>query len=204
MKFLRPLLFVSAALAGTALVAQNNAPAPTVTNTPPPPPPQAATPTTTPVQVDGLIHVQEMPTSAQLTRDAEAEGMTITRMEQLSDRTIVTYRYASGNTRTFAYTQTLPTDPDKEIAAPTQTVIGSSQPSYTVVYTEPAPVYYYPRYVRSYDPYYYGPRTSLSIGLGFGRSFGTYGHSGFYGRHHYSPRYYHNHHHHRGRGDWRR
>jgi hypothetical protein len=194
MKFLRHILFLSTALAGAALVAQDNPPAAASPNTPPPPPPAAAP---EPVQVDGLIHVQQLPTAAQLTRDADAEGMTITRMDQLSDRIIVTYRYASGNTRTFAYTTTLPTDPDKEIAR-TPVPAPAPAPSYTVVYTEPAPVYYYPRYVRSYDPYW--PRSSVSIGIGFGRSFGTYGHSGLYGR----PHYYHHHHHHRGRGDWRR
>jgi hypothetical protein len=193
MKILRHL-FLSTALAGTALVAQDNAP--TVTN---PPPPPVAAPAPEPVQVDGLIHVQQLPTPAQLTRDADAEGMAITRMDQFSDRIVVTYRYASGNTRTFAYTMTLPTDPEKQIAAAPAAQPPPLERSYTVVYTEPAPVYYSPRYVRSYDPYYYGP--SLSIGLGFGRGFSTYGHGGYYGRSRYSP---HHGHHHRGRGDWRR
>jgi hypothetical protein len=196
MKILRNILLLSTALAGTALIAQDYAPAPTVTSTPPPPAPAAAP---EPVQVDGLIHVQQLPTPAQLTRDAEAEGMAITRMDQLSDRIIVTYRYASGNTRTFAYTATLPTNPNHEIAQEAPPPARSLEQSYTVIYTEPAPVYYYPRYVRSYDSYW--PRSTFSFGIGFGRNYGTYGHHGHYGRPRYSP---HHGHHHRGRGDWRR
>lgn len=195
MKTLRTLLFACGAISGAALFAQEGAP-PSTMSTPPPPAPTAA-PAPEPAPVDGLIHVQKLPTTAQLTSDAEAEGMTITRMEQLTDRIVVTYRYPSGNTRTFAYTTTLPTDPDKEVigAAPPAPAPAPA-PSYTVIYTEPAPVYYYPRYVRTYDPYW--PSTTFSFG--FGRSFGTYGHYGYYGRPHHYPR----HHRHHGHHHWRR
>jgi hypothetical protein len=179
MKTLRHLLSLSAALAGTALIAQDAPPPPTVTAAPPPAAPAPEIP------VDGLIHVQQLPTTAQLTRDAEAEGMAITRMEQKEDRIIVTYRYASGNTRTFAYTTTLPEDPDTEVGAPPPARPAPvPAPNYTVIYTEPAPVYY-PRYVRPYDPYYW-PSSSFSLGIGIGRNWGSYGHPGYYGR----PRYY--------------
>src|SRR4051812_8280061 len=179
MKTLPRLLVLCSVVTGTALLAQDYAPAPTVTANPPPSTPVAA-PASTPV--DGLIHVQKLPTSAQLTADAEAEGMTVTRMDQYSDRIIVTYRYASGNTRTFAYTTTLPENPETTTnSAPATTVSTAPAPNYTVVYSEPAPVYYYPRY--SYDPYW--PSTSLAIGLGFGfgRGYGYYGPSHYYGSH---------------------
>ncbi|HEX7632631.1 MAG TPA: hypothetical protein VF388_10890 [Lacunisphaera sp.] len=171
MKTITRLFAVLTAVTGSALLAQDSTPAPTVTSTPPP---AAAAPQ--PIRVDGLIQVQKLPTPAQITADAEAEHMSVTRIEQQSDRIIVTYRYASGNTRTFAYTTVLPTNPETEI--PATTVVTASppaSPSYTVVYAEPAPYYYYPRYY--YDPYW--PSTSLSIGLDFG--FGRYGHGG-YGR----------------------
>lgn len=193
MKTLRNFLLACGAISGAALLAQESAPT-SPPSTPPPPPPAAASVSES-VPVDGLIHVQKLPTPAQITSDAEAEGMTVTRMEQLADRIVVTYRYASGNTRTFAYTTTLPTDPDKEVAgvAPPP---AAPAPSYTVIYTEPAPVYYYPRYVRTYDPYW--PATTFSFG--FGRSFGTFGHSGYYGR----PYPYHRHYRHHGHHHWRR
>jgi hypothetical protein len=181
MKNLPRLLVLFSVAAGTALLAQDYAPAPTVTANPPPSS-SAAAPSSTPV--DGLIHVQKLPTSAQLTADAEAEGMTVTRMEQYSDRIIVTYRYASGNTRTFAYTTALPENPETTTSSTTRvvTTVPAPAPNYTVIYSEPAPVYYYPRYYSSYDPYW--PRTSLSIGLGFGRGFGGYyGPSRYYGSH---------------------
>lgn len=194
----RALILLTATAAGTALFGQENSPPPIVTSAPPP----AAAPAPEPIPVDGLIHVQQLPTTAQLARDADAEGMSITRMDQLADRIVVTYRYASGNQRTFAYTTTLPSDPDSEVAVAPSTPAPAPAPNYTVVYTEPAPVYYSPRYVRTYDPYYYGP--SVSIGLGFGRGFSTYGHSGYYGRsRYYGPSYNHGHRSH-GRGDGRR
>jgi hypothetical protein len=127
--------------------------------------------------VDGLIHVQKLPTPAQITADAEAEGMSVTRMEQQSDRIIVSYRYASGNTRTFAYTTVLPSNPETEIGASTVTSAPPPpSPNYTVIYSEPAPVYYYPRSYY-YNPYW--PTTSFSLGLGFGRSYGGYGRYGY-------------------------
>lgn len=188
MKTLSRILVLISAIAGSALLAQENGPAPTVTSAPPPSAPAPA-----PMQIDGLIHVQKLPSSAQLMADAEAEGMSVTRMEQLPDRTIVTYRYASGNVRTFAYTTTLPEDPDTATRsvgtdtpppAPTSNYAAPA-PNYTVIYSEPAPVYYAPRYAPAYDPYW--PTTSVSIGLGFGRTFGGYG-RGYYGpSRYYSP-----------------
>lgn len=164
-------------------------------STPPPPPPvpsdrPADRENTRPVAsapVDGLIHVQQLPTAAQLTRDADAEGMTITRMDQSTDRIVVTYRYASGNTRTFAYTTVLPEDPDTQVGAPPAMPSPEPAPRYEVIYSEPPPpVYYTTRYYspRYYDPYPFG--SSLSIGLGFGHTWGNYGTFG----HHYRPRYY--------------
>ncbi len=193
MKTLPRLLVLVSAVAGTALFAQDNAPAPTVTSAPPPPAPSAAS-ASAPAQVDGLIHVQKLPTTAQLTADAEAEGMSVTHMEQFPDRILVTYRYASGNTRTFAYTTTLPENPETATSsAPVAMPSTAPAPNYTVIYSEPAPVYYGPRYVPAYDPYW--PTTSVSIGLGFGRSFGGYG-RGYYGPpRYYAPPY---------RGHWRR
>lgn len=195
MKTFRPLLLACGALAGTALFAQE-----AVTVTTPPPAPPALSPSNGPapasaaaapesVPVDGLIHVQQLPSPAQLTKDAEAEGMVITRMEQSTDRIVVTYRYASGNTRTFAYTTVLPVDPDSEIAPPR---VEASAP--TVIYREAPRVIYdsYPRYVTRY----YDPWPTFSLGLGFGRGFG-YGSHGYYSR----PRYYGGYHggHHGGR-----
>jgi hypothetical protein len=188
MKTIPRLLVLFSAMAAAALFAQNDAPAPTVTANPPPPPPSSAREST---PVDGLIHVQKLPTTAQLTADAEAEGMSVMRMQQLPDRIIVTYRYASGNTRTFAYTTTLPEDPETATNnAPAAAPVASSSPNYTVIYSEPAPVYYSPRYVPAYDPYW--PTTSVSIGLGFGRTFGFggYGGRGYYGpSRYYAPSY---------------
>lgn len=195
MKIFRSIFLVCGAIAGVSLVAQDAVP---MTTPPPPPPPAApssssqvaAEPARESVPVDGLIHVQQLPTTAQLTKDAEAEGMTITRMEQSADRIVVTYRYASGNERTFAYTTVLPVDPASEIAAPR--VVAAPPP--TVIYRESPRVIYesYPRYVTRY----YDPWPTFSIGLGFGSHFGHYGRSHYHGGY----RGYH----HRHRGGWRR
>ncbi len=148
--------------------------------------------------VDGLVVVEKLPTSAQLLSDAEAENLTITRMQQASDRMVVTYQYPSGRTRTFAYTTTLPMDPETEVAVIPP--MPAPAPTYRVIYSEPAPVYRsYPRYAPRYYDDPFGP--SLSIGLGFGRSYGGYGYGYSGGHDYYRYSGHHGHHrenHHRG------
>ena len=173
-------ILVAAAVSGAALFAQ------TV--------PSAPSSTATPARIDGNVFVAQLPTPAQLMKDAEAEGVTVDRIEQTDARVLATYKYANGSTRTYAY-QLLSAAGD--VPAPTSNIasISNAAPPAAVVYSEPQRVYYYddsPRYVRYYDdPWdFWGP-VALGVGLGFtfsdhghysgGYHGGSYGHGG---RHH--------------------
>jgi hypothetical protein len=127
-------------------------------------------------KVDGLVYVAQLPTPAQLIKEASAEGITVSRLEQTAERILVTYQYANGTTRTYAY---LPLAADGTVPAGTPAVVASATPP--VVYAEPDRVYYYPRYVRYYDPGwdFWAP---LAVGVGLGWGFG--GHGGYHGGYH--------------------
>lgn len=174
---------LSAALTGTAGLAQ-------ATATPAAPasaPAIVATAPAAPVAITGYVYVDKLPTPTQLMSQADAEHLTITRMDQTANQIVAVYQYPDGRTRAFAYTTT---EPGGTAPAPasnaTYTVVpppANTQP--TVVYAEPAPtVVYYdsPRYVRYYDPAwdFWAP---LAIGVGLGWGFGGHGHyhGGFHG-----------------------
>jgi len=176
---LLPAALLAAIVSGSAAVAQENAtvapsPAPAVQA------PQQAAPA--PIKVSGYVYVAKLPTPTQLLKDAEAEGLTIGRMEQGADRLLVVYQYPNGSTRAFVYTTSTAavaaTAPlTSQLSTATYSVV--SAPPGTVVYTTPAPdVYYSPSYVRYYDPAwdFWAP---LAIGVGLGWGFG--GHGGWHG-----------------------
>lgn len=176
---LSALLLVSA-LATSAASAQDN---PAVA-------PAATPPAVAPVKIEGFVYVEKLPTPTQLMADAEAEHLTITRMDQTAGRIVVVYRYPDGHARTFAFTTVEPTGPAPGPVAMSQAtyqVVSAPPAQNTVIYTEPAPVYYYGSpdyYGRHYDPAwdFWAP---LSIGVGIGWGFGGHEehewHGGFEG-----------------------
>ena len=174
-------ILLTAAASGGALLAQNS----------PPPSPEPSL-SATPARIDGNVFVAQLPTPAQLMKDAQAEGVTIDRIEQTDARVLATYKYANGSTRTYAY-QLLSAAGD--VPAPSSNIasISNATPPAAVVYSEPtrvyypeaAPVYYSdsPRYTRYYDPWdFWGP-VALGVGLGF--TFSDHGHypGGYHGGH---------------------
>ena len=136
-----------------------------------------------------LVFLAKLPSRAELTKDAQTKGLTITRIDQTADSVVVVYQMADGRKDTIAYT-TLSADntADETVAAPatppTQTVVSAGPPTTTtVVYREPSTVYYTgPRYVRYYDPYpdFWAP---LAVGIGIGWLSGGHSH-GHGGGHH--------------------
>lgn len=145
-----------------------------------------------PVAIDGYVYVDKLPTPTQLMSQAEAEHLTISRMDQTSDRIVAVYQYPDGRTRAFAYTTSEPVG-TVATAAPAATATYTVVPppvatEPTVVYAEPAPtVVYYesPRYVRYYDPAwdFWSP---FAVGVGLGWGFGDHDHfhGGYDGGHH--------------------
>jgi hypothetical protein len=157
----------------SAPVVTPSSPAPTVT-APAPATSAAATSAAAPA-ANQVIYTPRLPTAAELSNAAAAQGVAVERIEQTSSQITVSYRYSNGQTNVVSY-QALPAG-SASAPAPQQTVVQSAPPA--VVYAPPPPrviyydepVYYpYPGY---YRPYY--PPVSLSFGFGY-RHGGGYRH----------------------------
>lgn len=162
-------LLLVATVAGSAVLAQDNPPAA-------PAPSSTASTVAGPAVIRQFIYLARLPTPAELISEAQAQGLTISRIEQGDDRLVVTYQYADGSAQTYAYkllssaAGSAPPPPFVE----NMTVVEAPPPR--VVYVEPETVYYSgPRYVRYYDPsWYYQSPISFGINLGYRGGGGYY------------------------------
>jgi hypothetical protein len=161
-------------------------PAPTIaSNQAPSAPPIVQVPNGT-VKTNGsmqIVYMPQLPSAAEVTNAAAAQGLTVERIVQTSTQVIAYYRDANGQTSSVAY-QSLPpasngsaasapattttSAPTVVVTSPPQTVVTAPQP--TVVYQTAPRVYY------DYPPYYYPPvwypPVSLSFGFGYGYGYG--------------------------------
>ena len=146
--------------------------------------------TNTPASLNGpgaikqFVYLARLPTPTELISEAQAQGMTISRIEQSDDRLVVVYQYADGSSQTYAY-KLLASAAGSPAATPTvenMTVVSAPPPR--VVYVEPETVYYpSPRYVRYYDPAWdFWAPVSFGINLGW-HSGGGYYRGGYRGGH---------------------
>ena len=150
---------LAAGISGPLALAQDNvAPAP------------AAPSVAEPAVIDHVVYLARLPSPAELMKSAETQGTPIARIDQTSDRILVVYQYAGGRTVTFAYTLlsaagSVPAPAGQPASTATYTT--APAPTATVVYAQPDPVYYSPRYVRYYDPAwdFWAP---FAVGVGFG------------------------------------
>jgi hypothetical protein len=177
------------AVSGLAAAAQD-----TNTNPPPAAAPSVAAPAAA-TTINGLVYVAQLPTPTQLLKDAEAEGLTIARIDQSPDKLVVVYQYPDGHTRAFAYqpmTSAAPAAPVAPVSSATYTVISTPPPAPNVIYSQPATVIYQQPPTVYYSTRYYDPVwdfwAPLAIGVGIGWSTGGHGHyyhgGGYYGGHH--------------------
>lgn len=135
------------------------------------------------VPPDRIIYSGQLPSVAQLTQTAQAQGLTIASISQTARDITVTYRLANNSTRTISY-QLLPEAGAPVVAEAAPVVVQTAPTTVEVVeYTPPPPTVIY----RTYDPYYYDPfywpRVPVSVNLGIGWTFRG-GHSHFHGRRH--------------------
>lgn len=128
------------------------------------PPAQAAAPA--PNQV---IYSPRLPSPAELTSAAAAQGLAVDQISQTANQVTVVYRNNAGQVNTVAY-QLLPT------GANTTTTVVVPSPAPTVVYQTAPSVVYYDTYGPYWPRYYYPP---VSVSLGFGYYHG-WGHGGYY------------------------
>ena len=144
-----------------------------------------------------IIYAPRLPSPAELTNVAAAQGISVEKIDQTAAQITVTYNLASGQLNTVAY-QLLPSAGSPgQTAVVANTVAVPSSPAPTVVYTQAAPTVVYTQadpyasYYYAGDPYYspwglYGP-LALGIGLGFGF------HGGYHGGYYHGGGFYHGH-----------
>jgi hypothetical protein len=174
--FLVPAALLAAAILSPLALAQNNGTAA---------PGAAVSAAPENIAIDHVIYLARLPAPAELVQGAEAQHAKIDRMDQSSDRIVVSYSYANGRTVTFAYTLLSAIGAQPATTFTTgQPAVGPgavtyaaapSQPS-TVVYTSPQQVYYTPAYSTYYDPVWdFWAPLAVGVGLGWGWHGGWHG-----------------------------
>jgi hypothetical protein len=132
-----------------------------------------------------VVYVPQLPSAADLSKAAAAQGITVSQIDQTSSQVLVTYKYSNGAVNTVSYQPLSAAEGGATgaVATPTTPAPAVATGS-TVVYTTAAPAYYYDYPYYGY-PYYYGWYPPVSIGLGFGFHGGFHGggfRGGFHGR----------------------
>jgi len=130
-------------------------------------------PAPAPTEVD---YVNQLPDPNALANTVGPEGTKVSKIVQTASEITVTYSYSNGQAYAVTYrllppagskattpAVTASTVPAPSTPAPTP-VYYETSPGYTVVYEQPAPVYYYPAYYGYYYPWY----SPVSVHLGFG------------------------------------
>ena len=158
-------LLVSSAFAPNSLLASAySVPVPI---TPAPGFAPATNPASTPNQT---VYMSRLPSAAELSNTATAQGITVERIEQSPTQIVAVYRYSNGQSNTVTY-QTLPPSTSSTIVTPT------SPPPVVVYNSAPRVVYY-----RGYDPFWYPPiSVRVGFGYGYGGGYGCYGGYGYRG-----------------------
>ena len=99
---------------------------------------------------NSIIYIPRLPTPAELSNAAAAQGLTIAKMEQTSDHITVVYEYSNGQTNTICYqllsTAGVATAPGAPAPASSATAVVPASTT-TVVYPDPGtitttPIYY--------------------------------------------------------------
>ncbi|HXA14606.1 MAG TPA: hypothetical protein VNW23_05720 [Opitutaceae bacterium] len=116
-------------------------------------------------------YVSQLPNPNDLANKGVPGGARVAMIAQTSADITVTYAYASGQVRIVSYRLLSATGssvatgsvPVPTTPAPTPVYDNNNaSPAYTVVYQQPAPIYYYPAY--GYYPWFW----PVSVGFGFG------------------------------------
>ncbi len=150
-------LALATGLLTTGAFAQNaltlpTTPAPTVATDPQPAPFQT-------------VYAPQLPSVAELTKVAAAQGLAIKQIIQSARELSVTYQSTDGQTKTVSY-QLLANAGVNPVAAPAPA---------EVYMTPPPTAYYYDPYYPYYYPGYWYPPVAFRIGFGWGGGRG-YGH----------------------------
>jgi hypothetical protein len=143
-------------------------------------------PTVTPataVTPNQIVYAQRLPSAAELTNAAAAQGLAIDRIEQTSTQVTAVYRYTNGQINAVAYLL-LPAAGAATSPVVTSVPTPSTPPPAVVYEAAPRGVYYDDSYGYwpAYYPYYWYPPVSFRVGLGFNYHYGYHGgYGGFRG-----------------------
>ena len=135
--------------------------------------------------VSHWVYLSELPESADLIKDAAANGLTVKRLDRTSDRVVVTYAYPDGLVASLGYALLSSAGKaDRVAAAPGREKRTTEAHTVRVVEVEPE-VIYEPRYRRTryiyrdpFDDFW------LPLTLGVGIGWATGGHGGWHGHGH--------------------
>jgi len=137
------------------------------------PAPVAVAPASPMPAPNSVIYIPRLPTPAELSSAATAQGLAIAKMEVTGDHVTVVYQSGNGQTNTVSYqllsSAGMAPAPAATAAAPTAVVPATT----TVIYDRPG--YYYDPFYYGWGWPWYGP---VAVSLGFNYH---YGH--FYGGH---------------------
>jgi len=120
---------------------------------------------------DQVIYIPRLPSPAEVTSAAVAQGLKIEQIAQMAGQVTVVYRRADGQISTVAYqllpaagTPTTGPAPTAVVQSPaTATMVAA--PATTVVYASTAPAYYYDPF---YDPWPWFGGVVFDVGFGHG------------------------------------
>ncbi|MBI2814274.1 MAG: hypothetical protein HYX71_08310 [Opitutae bacterium] len=134
--------------------------------------------------VSHWVYLGELPESADLLKDAAANGLTVKRLDRTSDKVVITYGYPDGVTASLGYALLSSAHhADRTAAAPRREKPAAETRVVRVVETEPE-VVYEPRY-RRVRYIYRDPIDDfwlpLTLGVGIGWVTGHHGHGGWHG-----------------------
>jgi hypothetical protein len=129
---------------------------------------QTATPAAAPAAAPNeIVYVPQLPSAADLTKAATAQGVTVAQIDQTSSQVIVTYKYSNGAVNTVSYQPLSAIDSGTAVPQPA-TAAPAVAAGTTVVYTTTTPAYYaYPYYGYGYYPWGWYPPVSIGLGFGF-------------------------------------
>ena len=148
--------------------------------------PTGTTPAPAPNEID---YVSQLPNPNDLVSKGVPDGARVSKITQTGSEITTTYSYSNGQVRVVSYrllpaagssaatgntpipTVTMTAVPTPTTPAPVPVYYDSTSPT-TVVYQQPAPVYYYPAYDYGYYPWY--PPVSVRLGFGFRDGFGGF------------------------------
>lgn len=123
--------------------------------------------------VNHLVYLRELPESADLMKNAAANGLTITRLDRTSDRVVITYTYPDGSIATLGYALLSSAGNADRVTARRTTTEVTREPE--IIYVDRS----YPTRVVYRDPVdnFWLP---LTLGLGLGWVTSHHGHHGHY------------------------